>query len=88
MAAAEAYRYAVGSIAVTVLSDQSVVFSRHPAWHGWFDQDPIQAAATRARIYDMLATDRMPVQAYHHPFPGLGRVERDGSGYRVLPASG
>jgi hypothetical protein len=29
----------------------------------------------------------MPVQAYHHPFPGLGRVEKDGDGYRVLPAT-
>ncbi|MCC6887309.1 MAG: MBL fold metallo-hydrolase, partial [Hyphomicrobiales bacterium] len=78
--AAEVYRYAVGSIAVMVLSDQSVVLSRHPDWHGWFDQDPIQAAAIRRRVYDMLASDRMPVQAYHHPFLGLGRVERDGSG--------
>lgn len=63
------------------------VFSRHPDWHGWFDQDPVQAAATRRRVYDMLAAEKMPVQAYHHPFPGLGRVEKDGNGYRVVPAT-
>ena len=44
------------------------------------------AAATRRRVYDMLAAEKMPVQAYHHPFPGLGRVEKDGNGYRVVPA--
>jgi glyoxylase-like metal-dependent hydrolase (beta-lactamase superfamily II) len=69
------------------VNNQSVVFSRHPDWHGWFDQDPVQAAATRRRVYDMLVADQMLVQAYHHPFPGLGRVERDGDGYRVVPAN-
>jgi hypothetical protein len=33
----------------------------------------------------MLVVEKMPVQAYHHPFPGLGRVERDGAGFRVVP---
>jgi glyoxylase-like metal-dependent hydrolase (beta-lactamase superfamily II) len=61
-----------------------VVFARHPDWHGWFDQDPSQAAATRRRVYDMLVAEAMPVQAYHHPFPGLSRVEKNGSGYRVI----
>jgi glyoxylase-like metal-dependent hydrolase (beta-lactamase superfamily II) len=64
-----------------------VVFARHPDWYGWFDQDPAQAAATRRRLYDMLVAERMPVQAYHHPFPALSRVEKDGNGYRVVPAA-
>jgi glyoxylase-like metal-dependent hydrolase (beta-lactamase superfamily II) len=64
-----------------------VVFARHPGWHGWFDQDPVQAAATRRRVYDMLVAESMPVQAYHHPFPGLSHVEKDGEGYRVMPAA-
>jgi glyoxylase-like metal-dependent hydrolase (beta-lactamase superfamily II) len=67
------------------VNNQAVVFSKHPEWHGGFDQDPAQASATRRRVYDMLATEKMPVQAYHHPFPGLGRVERDGAGFRVVP---
>ncbi len=61
-----------------------VVFCKHPDWQGWFDQDGAQAAATRRRVHDMLVAEKMPVQAYHHPFPGLGRVENDGSGYRVV----
>jgi glyoxylase-like metal-dependent hydrolase (beta-lactamase superfamily II) len=77
-----------GSACVFVQGDinnQSVVFSKHPEWHGGFDHDPVQASATRRRVYDMLAAEKMPVQAYHHPFPGLGQVERDGTGFRVVP---
>jgi len=67
------------------VNNQSAVFSRHPEWHGWFDQDPAQASITRRRVYDMLVAEDMPLQAYHHRFPGLGRVEKAGSGFRVVP---
>jgi glyoxylase-like metal-dependent hydrolase (beta-lactamase superfamily II) len=69
------------------VNNNAVVFARHPDWQGWFDQDPAQAVATRRRVYDMLVAEKMPVQAYHHPVPGLGRVEKDGTGYRVVPAT-
>jgi glyoxylase-like metal-dependent hydrolase (beta-lactamase superfamily II) len=81
---------ASGEVQVFVQGDvanHAIVFARHPDWHGWFDQDPVEAAATRRRVYDMLVTEKMPVQAYHHPFPALSRVEKDGNGYRVIPAS-
>jgi glyoxylase-like metal-dependent hydrolase (beta-lactamase superfamily II) len=64
-----------------------VLFTRHPGWQGFFDQDPAQAEATRRRVYDMLAADRLAVQAYHFPFPALARVEKDGDGYRVIPVT-
>ena len=67
------------------VNNQSAVFSRHPEWHGWFDQDPEQASKTRRRVYEMLVAESMPVQAYHHRFPGLGRVERAGTGFRIVP---
>jgi len=69
------------------VNNHAVVFSKNPHWGGSFDQDPAAAAATRRRVYDMLVAEKMPVQAYHHPFPGLGRVERDGAGYRVVPVA-
>ena len=69
------------------VNNHAVVFSKHPEWRGWFDQDPVAASETRRRVYDMLVAEKMPVQAYHHPFPGLGRVERDGNGYRVVPVT-
>jgi hypothetical protein len=35
----------------------------------------------------MLVADKLPVQAYHFPFPALSRVEKHGTGYRVVPMS-
>ena len=61
------------------------LFARHPGWRGFFDQDPVEAEETRRYIYNMLVSENLPVQGFHHPFPGLGRVERDGDGYRVVP---
>lgn len=58
-----------------------------PDWHALFDQDKQAGAATRRRIYDMVATDRLPVVAYHTSFPSVGYVERRGEGYRWLPVT-
>ena len=56
-----------------------------PDWHCVFDIDKEQAAATRKTIYDMAATERLPVIGYHMPFPSIGYVERrSGGGYRWL----
>lgn len=57
----------------------------HPEWHALFDMDKTQGAATRKRIYDMAATDRIPVVGYHTSFPSVGYVERQGGAYRWLP---
>jgi len=59
------------------------VFAPYPDWHGFFDQDPPKAAETRKRVYDMLAAEKLPVQAYHFPFPALARIEKTGSGYKA-----
>jgi glyoxylase-like metal-dependent hydrolase (beta-lactamase superfamily II) len=62
------------------------LFVTHPGWHLMFDQDPAQAETTRRKVYDMLVADRMRVQGFHYPFPANGFVEKDGSGYRLVPA--
>ena len=59
----------------------------HPDWEVRFDRDKAAAAATRRRLLDMLAAERMPFIGYHMPFPGLGYVAPEGEGYRYLPAS-
>jgi glyoxylase-like metal-dependent hydrolase (beta-lactamase superfamily II) len=61
-------------------------FATHPGWHGFFDQDPELAESTRRRVYDMVVAEKLQVQGFHYPFPGLGHLEKDGSGYRVIPA--
>ncbi|TCP58510.1 glyoxylase-like metal-dependent hydrolase (beta-lactamase superfamily II) [Rhodovulum bhavnagarense] len=59
----------------------------HPDWQVRFDRDKEAAAATRRRMLDMLAADKLPFIGYHMPFPALGFVEVKDSGYRYVPAS-
>lgn len=59
----------------------------HPDWFNEFDMDGEQTVATRKRLLDMAATDRMAVIGYHFPFPGVGHVMRDGDAYRFIPAT-
>ncbi len=77
-----------GGKTVFVQSDvcnNAAVFAPYPHWQGFFDQDPPKAAETRKRVYDMLVADKLPVQAFHFPLPGLARIEKAGQGYRVVP---
>ena len=62
------------------------LFVRNPGWHGFFDQDPKQAETTRRAVYDMVVAEKLMVQGFHYPFPGLGHVEKDGANYRLIPA--
>jgi glyoxylase-like metal-dependent hydrolase (beta-lactamase superfamily II) len=64
-----------------------VMALQRPDWHLDVDDDKDKAAATRQRILDMAATDRLFVAGYHMPFPGLGMVEKSADGYRWLPVS-
>lgn len=61
------------------------LFARHPGWHAFYDHDPVQAEATRRKVYDMLATERMTVQGFHYPFPSVAHVEKTATGYREIP---
>jgi glyoxylase-like metal-dependent hydrolase (beta-lactamase superfamily II) len=63
-----------------------VVSVQRPDWHVQFDMDKAEAAATRKRIFDLAATDRIPVTGYHMPFPAVGFIDRQGSDYRWVPA--
>lgn len=59
----------------------------YPDWEMRFDMDKSAAAATRRRMLDMLAADKLPFIGYHMPFPALGYAEVSGDGYRYVPAS-
>ncbi len=58
----------------------------HPDWVNEVDMDPDQTVATRRRLLDMAATDRVAVLGYHFPFPGVGHILREGDSYRFIPA--
>ena len=58
------------------------LFVRNPGWHLMFDQDANMAEATRRKVYDMLASERMMVQGFHYPFPSRAYIEKTATGYR------
>ncbi len=64
-----------------------VMSIQRPDWHVDVDDDKDQAVATRKRILDMAATDRLLVAGFHMPFPGLGHVNKSAGGYRWIPVS-
>jgi len=59
----------------------------HPDWEVRFDMDKAAAAATRRRVLDMLAADKVPFVGYHMPFPAIGYVDKSGDGYSYVPHS-
>lgn len=58
---------------------------RHPRAAIAFDDHPEAATATRLRVLDMVATDRILVAGHHMPFPSVGYVEATGDSYRWVP---
>ena len=49
-----------------------------------FDTDPQQAVTTRRRLLERMADERLRVIGYHHPWPGIGHVERAGGSFRFV----
>jgi glyoxylase-like metal-dependent hydrolase (beta-lactamase superfamily II) len=62
-----------------------VLSLQHPDWEVRFDADKAAAAATRRRVFDMVAAERLPFVGYHMPYPAVGYVEKSGDGYRFVP---
>jgi glyoxylase-like metal-dependent hydrolase (beta-lactamase superfamily II) len=99
VSAVEAYGHSAGHMAYHIesrgqrlllwadVSNHYVVSLQVPDWHGDFDDDKDQAVATRKRILDMVATDKLWVVGFHMPFPAVGFVERSNGSYRWVPAS-
>ena len=50
-----------------------------------FDIDPEQAVASRRRLLDMVATDRLAVAGMHLHFPAFAHIARTGQGYALVP---
>jgi glyoxylase-like metal-dependent hydrolase (beta-lactamase superfamily II) len=52
-----------------------------------FDLDPPTAIATRKKVMDMTATDKIMVAGTHIAFPGIGHVAKAGTGYAWFPVA-
>jgi glyoxylase-like metal-dependent hydrolase (beta-lactamase superfamily II) len=73
-------------IFVADITNRPELMMAHPDWQIAFDFDGDQAAATRRRVLDMVATDRIRITGYHFPFPAHAHVARAGNGFRFVPA--
>jgi glyoxylase-like metal-dependent hydrolase (beta-lactamase superfamily II) len=51
-----------------------------------YDTDSAAALAVRKEILDYVVRNRIPVAGMHLLYPALGTVEREGTGYRFIPA--
>ncbi len=86
-----------GHMAVTIASGSEQVLAvfdafihplhvAHPDWSFVGDADPDQTEATRRALVDRIEAEEMAVIAYHFPYPGLGRVLRQGDAWTWEPA--
>jgi glyoxylase-like metal-dependent hydrolase (beta-lactamase superfamily II) len=68
-----------------ITAGMAFLFVKNPDWQLMFDMDKPLAVQSRKKIYDMVIAEKIPVQGYHFPYPGLAYVEKDGNGYRIVP---
>jgi len=50
-----------------------------------YDVDPELAPKTRARVFEWVARESLPVAGAHLPFPGFAMIARDGVGFAYTP---
>ena len=79
-----AFHVSSGQEQLMISSDTAYVpalCAAHPAWHGAFDQDAPLAETSRRKLLDRVVADKMLICGSHFPWPGFGRIARDGAGY-------
>jgi len=72
---------------VADITNTPQLFARMPEWRVMFDQDPDKAIVTRKRVLDMAAADKLQLSFYHANFPATGFINKEGAGYRFVPAA-
>jgi glyoxylase-like metal-dependent hydrolase (beta-lactamase superfamily II) len=67
------------------LTHHPILLLEKPRMEFAYDTDPKQAAESRVKMLDMLAANKIPVLAYHYPWPGVGHVAKTGEGFHYVP---
>lgn len=62
------------------LTHAMAVQMSHPEIAVTYDIDPRQAIVSRKKIFDHVATNKIPIAGMHIPFPAVGRVEKTTDG--------
>ena len=70
-------------IAGDALTHGAISF-QHPSWRVPVDHEADRGVATRLRLLDRLAADKLRLVGAHLPFPGYGWVERKDGVYRFV----
>jgi glyoxylase-like metal-dependent hydrolase (beta-lactamase superfamily II) len=81
-----AFHLSSGSSQLMISNDTAYVPAlvvAHPEWHGQYDQDANLAEASRRKLLDRVVADKIMICGYHFPFPGAGKIEKDGAGYAL-----
>ncbi len=65
--------------------NQPALYAVRPDWQPAADVLKTKAVETRRTLLEQSSSDRRIVIGYHFPFPGLGRLERQGETYRFQP---
>lgn len=68
------------------LAHHQVLSTERPLLEFAFDTDGKQAVASRMRMFEMLAAQRIPLLGYHFAWPGVGYLARQGAAFRYFPA--
>jgi glyoxylase-like metal-dependent hydrolase (beta-lactamase superfamily II) len=68
------------------LAHHHIISTQRPQLEFAYDTDGKQAVASRLRVFDMLASGRIPLLSYHFPWPGLGYIGKQSDAYRYYPA--
>jgi glyoxylase-like metal-dependent hydrolase (beta-lactamase superfamily II) len=67
------------------VTNNPLLFLRHPGWHVAYDMDGAKAEETRRKFYDMASVEKTLIAGFHFPFPSLGHVEKRGKDYDLVP---
>lgn len=80
---------ASGGQRLWLLADAShfLVQLKRPDWSPVFDADPEAGAAARRRVFEAAATEGILLHMFHYPFPGFGRIVREGDAFAWRPDS-
>jgi glyoxylase-like metal-dependent hydrolase (beta-lactamase superfamily II) len=61
------------------------IMIRNPKLEVVFDTDSKLATASRIKMCDMLAAEKIPALIFHMPWPGIGNIAKQDDGFRFVP---
>lgn len=67
------------------IAHQMLIQLARPRWRVGVDVDSAMGVQSRLRTLDMVSSEKLLIGGVHVPWPGFGRVVKDGEGYLFAP---